>query len=213
MGGLLGREFESPHLQRGNMAPKVDIRIQKTKERLKGSLLSLLNEKSIDHISISEICRLSGINRNTFYQHYKDIRDLLSEIEGDFMETIFSTIEISGSSIQSVKDFLRVLLERIRANQDLCLLLFSDNGDKNFFRNILMYALPSAVENWTKELGMNPDDATVLYLYVMGGAVNVIEAWMKDNINATLDDVAEKLNAMILGSQSGICLNTDCSHK
>ena len=202
MGGLLGREFESPHLQKeGIMAPKVDIRVQKTKERLKSTLLSLLQEKNIDSISISEICRKSGINRNTFYQHYKDIRDLLSEIEGEFMESLFSFLKISSESIKSVRDLMVVLLETIKQNQDMCLLLFSDNGDKNFLRNILMFALPSAVENWVNELGMDKDDATVLYYYIMGGAVNVIELWMKEKLSSSLDDVADKLNALIIKSQ------------
>ena len=100
-----------------------------------------------------------------------------------------------------VKDIMTVLLETIRRNEEICLLLFSDNGDKNFLRNILMFALPSAVENWVRELGIRKEDATLLYYYVMGGAVNVIEAWMKDSFSAPLDDVAEKLNALILGSQ------------
>ncbi len=183
------------------MAPKVDIRVVRTKERLKSTLLSLMQEKSIDRITISETCRLSGINRNTFYQHYKDIRDLLSEIESSFMESLFSALSISQESISSVKDIMTVLLETIRRNEEICLLLFSDNGDKNFLRNILMFALPSAVENWVRELGIRKEDATLLYYYVMGGAVNVIEAWMKDSFSAPLDDVAEKLNALILGSQ------------
>ena len=201
MGGLLGREFESPHLQRGIMAPKMDIRVQKTKERLKSTLLALLQEKSIDRISISEMCRKSGINRNTFYQHYRDIRDLLSEVEGEFMESLFSVFTINGDSIKSVRDLMLVLLETIKQNQDMCLLLFSDNGDKNFLRNILMFALPSAVENWVNELGMDKDDATVLYYYIMGGAVNVIELWMKEKLSSSLDDVADKLNALIIKSQ------------
>ncbi len=184
------------------MAPKVDIRVQKTKERLKSALLSLMQEKSIDRITISEICRISGINRNTFYQHYTDIRDLLSEIEGEFMESIFSSITISDESINSVKEIMRLILETIRDNKDVCMLLFSDNGDKNFLRNILMFALPSAVENWVSRLGMDEQSATVLYYFVMGGAVNVIEAWMKDNFASTLDEVADKLNALILKSQS-----------
>ncbi len=204
MGGLLGREFESPHLQRGIMAPKMDIRVQKTKERLKSTLLALLQEKSIDRISISEMCRKSGINRNTFYQHYRDIRDLLSEVEGEFMESLFSVFTINGDSIKSVRDLMLVLLETIKQNQDMCLLLFSENGDKNFLRNILMFALPSAVENWVKELGMNEKDATVLYYYVMGGAVNVIEIWMKDKLSASLDEVADKLNSLILSSQNAL---------
>ena len=79
--------------------PRVDIRVQKTKERLKEALLSLMKSKKIDRITISEICRVSGINRNTFYQHYSDIRDLLSEVEGDFMTSLFSSVRISGESI------------------------------------------------------------------------------------------------------------------
>ena len=187
------------------MAPKVDIRVQKTKERLKGALLSLMQEKNIDRINISEICRLSGINRNTFYQHYSDIKDLLSEIEGEFMEELFSSVKISEESISSVRDIMGLLLETIQNNQDICMLLFSDNGDKNFLRNILMFALPSAVENWVNELGMDEHRATMLYYYVMGGAVNVIEAWIKKSFEASLDDVAEELNALILKSQSAFC--------
>ena len=117
------------------------------------------------------------------------------------MESLFSALSISQESISSVKDIMTVLLETIRRNEEICLLLFSDNGDKNFLRNILMFALPSAVENWVRELGIRKEDATLLYYYVMGGAVNVIEAWMKDSFSAPLDDVAEKLNALILGSQ------------
>ena len=184
--------------------PRVDIRVQKTKERLKEALLSLMKSKKIDRITISEICRVSGINRNTFYQHYSDIRDLLSEVEGDFMTSLFSSVRISGESINSVKEIMVLLLATIKKNQDICLLLLSDNGDKDFLRNILMFALPSAVENWVKELGMDKESAVILYYYVVGGAVNVIEAWMKNQFEAEIDDVAEKLNAVILNSQSAL---------
>ena len=67
-----------------------------------------------------------------------------------------------------------------------------------------MFALPSAVENWVKELGMDKESAVILYYYVVGGAVNVIEAWMKNQFEAEIDDVAEKLNAVILNSQSAL---------
>ena len=189
------------------MAPKVDIRIQKTKERLKAALLSLLEVKSIDRITISEICRVSGINRNTFYQHYTDIRDLLSEIEGELMEAVFSSISISDKTVTSVREIMQLLLENIKKHQATCLLLLSDNGDKNFLRNILMFALPSAVENWVRTLGIAKEDATILYYFVMGGAVNVIEAWIKDSFSSSLDEIAGKLNAMIIRSQEAISVS------
>ena len=38
----------------------------------------------------------------------------------------------------------------------------------------------------------------------MGGAVNVIELWMKDKLSATLDEVADKLNSLVMGSQKAL---------
>jgi AcrR family transcriptional regulator len=56
-----------------------DLRIVKTKEALHNALLELLKEKSLEIISISEICRKARVNRGTFYLHYGQIEDLFEE--------------------------------------------------------------------------------------------------------------------------------------
>ena len=43
------------------------------------ALISLLNEKDIDYITVKEICEKAGVNRSTFYLHYETIDDLLTE--------------------------------------------------------------------------------------------------------------------------------------
>lgn len=58
---------------------QIDLRIVKTKEALHNTLLELLNEKALEDISISEICRKAKINRGTFYLHYNQIEDLFEE--------------------------------------------------------------------------------------------------------------------------------------
>ncbi|PFN20341.1 TetR/AcrR family transcriptional regulator [Bacillus cereus] len=58
---------------------RTDMRILKTKEALHNALLELLNEKTLEVISISEICRKAKINRGTFYLHYKQVEDLFEE--------------------------------------------------------------------------------------------------------------------------------------
>ncbi len=184
------------------MARTADIRVKKTKERLKTSLLSLLKEKSIEKISISEICSSADVNRNTFYAHYTSIEDLLSEIEGDFLSEIISALNISGEVIHSVKDLLIVIFRIIRSNEDMCVLLLSERGDKNFLRNILYFALPGAMDNWTNELGMDKEDAKLLFYFIVGGAVNILEAWLKDDLDFTIDELAEKMNALIIRAQS-----------
>ncbi len=184
------------------MSTKQDARIQKTKERLRAALLSLLWEKPLDLISISEICNKASINRNTFYSHYESVKDLQSEIEGLFMESLISSIKIDEESISSVSDIMRQILECVKANSDMCALFFTETGNKNFIRSVFLYALPSAVKNWSEQLNIDEEAATFLYYYILGGAVNVIEVWIKNGFKESVDEMSVLLNGLILQGQS-----------
>ena len=56
-----------------------DLRILKTKASLQEALIELLQEKELDKISISELCKKANVNRGTFYLHYQDITELFEE--------------------------------------------------------------------------------------------------------------------------------------
>lgn len=58
---------------------RTDLRVVKTKEALHNALLELLDMKSLNAISISEICRRAKVNRGTFYLHYTQVEDLFEE--------------------------------------------------------------------------------------------------------------------------------------
>ena len=49
-----------------------------TKRALEQSLKNLLNVKPLSKITISDIANDCGINRMTFYYHFRDIYDLIS---------------------------------------------------------------------------------------------------------------------------------------
>lgn len=51
-----------------------------TKQAIMFCLLKLLEEKSIDKITIRDICETCEINRNTFYYYYSDIYEVLEEL-------------------------------------------------------------------------------------------------------------------------------------
>ena len=60
------------------------------------ALLSLLEKKDIDFISITEIAKKAGVSRSTFYLHYDDIYDLLEEtlenLNREFVNSFSATI-------------------------------------------------------------------------------------------------------------------------
>ena len=43
------------------------------------TLITLLEQKDIEYITVKEICEKAGFNRSTFYLHYESIKDLLNE--------------------------------------------------------------------------------------------------------------------------------------
>ena len=50
-----------------------------TAVRFDRALLSLLEKKPFEYVTISELCEEAGVNRSTFYLHYENTADLLKE--------------------------------------------------------------------------------------------------------------------------------------
>ena len=51
----------------------------KTAIKMDEALISLLDKKDFEYITIKEICEVAGVNRSTFYLHYENVCDLLEE--------------------------------------------------------------------------------------------------------------------------------------
>jgi AcrR family transcriptional regulator len=64
-------------LQLGGAAEATDPRVLRSRQMLMEALLSLLNRKEFDDISIQEIADEATLNRATFYLHYPDKNALL----------------------------------------------------------------------------------------------------------------------------------------
>ena len=44
------------------------------------ALISLLEIKDLEYITVKEICEKAGVNRSTFYLHYESVEDLMNEV-------------------------------------------------------------------------------------------------------------------------------------
>ena len=90
---------------------------QTTKRALEASLKKLLLRKPLNKITISDITEDCGVNRMTFYYHFKDIYDLVDWI----------LMEDAAEALEGLQDFetwsgaLREMLEKVQA----CLLYTS----------------------------------------------------------------------------------------
>ena len=47
----------------------MDIRIRKTEQAIKNAFIELRSKKSLEKITVKELCELAMINKSTFYSH------------------------------------------------------------------------------------------------------------------------------------------------
>ena len=79
------------------MAGKSDARVRYTQRALKQALLTLLKEKSVNKITVKEVCALAELNRATFYSHYSDCFALLESIENELLEAFVQSLALIKS--------------------------------------------------------------------------------------------------------------------
>ena len=84
--------------------------------KIEKAFIELLQTKELDHISVSEICKNTGLNRSTFYSNFIDIYDLADKVckhlEEEFLSLYANEIKTETRS----NDFTR-LFYHIKENQ------------------------------------------------------------------------------------------------
>lgn len=91
-------------------AKKQDRRTRYTRQTIKDTFLELLKQKSFTKITVTEVCKNAEINRGTFYLHYYDIYDILSDIFNDMTQDMLTTVD-HLFCLNQKKLFLSVLSE------------------------------------------------------------------------------------------------------
>src|SRR5579864_8800243 len=93
------KRFKSPEptLQRKKQEKpqrKPDRRIRRTCERLGSALVSLIQEKPIDQVTVQEVLDRASVGRSTFYLHFRDKDDLLLSQLEVFLETMSTSLSV-----------------------------------------------------------------------------------------------------------------------
>ncbi len=174
---------------------------QITKRALEQSLKNLLLKKPLTKITINDIADDCGINRMTFYYHFKDIYDL---VEWACMEDARKALEENKTYDTWQQGFLQIF-EAVRSN-------------KPFVMNVYRCVHQEQVEKYLKPLvddlilgvineeavGMtvreeDKDFIAQVYSYIF---IGLMLDWIKDDMREDPADIVERLGKLIKGSVS-----------
>ena len=163
-------------------------RVKYTKMVLRQSLLELMETRPINMITVKEICALADVNRGTFYAHYSNPYDLLSQIEQELYKAIEQSFEKSSTE-KPTSTLLGDISAAIAEQGDLCKILFSEFGDKEFIQKIVYMAHDRSMKEWRVKDGPAwwPE---ALYAFSAHGIGGVIENWVKTGMQESPQEMA-----------------------
>ena len=84
-------------------------------EKIEKTFLQLIQNKNIEEISVSMICKIAKLNRSTFYSNYIDMYDLLEKVKKQ-MEVEFAQFQLSNNAKQDENGYLN-MFKYIKNNQ------------------------------------------------------------------------------------------------
>lgn len=182
--------------------PKQNPRVKYTRDALRGALLQLLQEKPVKHITVTDVCARADINRSTFYLHYKDVYDLLDQMESDLIGEM-------GNTFLSVPDespeaHIVAMLRIIAAHRELCLAILSDHGNPQFVKRLGQMTREGFLHHWRGMFPKAPERLLVLiYSFTISGSSAVVEQWLLGGCQEQPEQIAQLLS---LFAES--CLNS-----
>ena len=174
----------------------MDRRIKYTKKVIKETLITLLNEKEINKITVSEICKIADINRATFYRYYLDVYDLLDKIKEEFVNELL-IVSNNNKVDYTISSFSKELLSVFLDNKDLVKVLFNKKSDIYFLNDILEVAFEKCKNKWENKISnLSNDSIEYASIFIFNGALGVINFWIQNDFEKSIDEICTIIESL-----------------
>lgn len=178
-----------------------DRRQRKTKTAVQQALMTLMQDRDVTEISVTDLAQCADINRSTFYLHYKDAADVLNGMQQEIVDGITELIEESDfdALLDNPYPLLKTVCDELE-NQPLLNRFLTGRGGKGMYVKI-QQALSERLFQLYAARRADCDEETTrtVVLFVTGGVFSVFERWMSLQTRPPLETVCETLSALISG--------------
>ena len=177
------------------------------------ALISLLEKKDFEYITIKEICDTAGVNRSTFYLHYENTSDLLKETTRYIIDKHLAYYEIDKQRISlrfetckreellfSTEEYLTPYLMFIKENQRLFKVsikqFYSMNMDK-IYGKMFKYIFEPILARFA----VPPEERVYVIKFYLTGVFAIVMEWVNGNCNDDMSLIIKVINDCIFSER------------
>lgn len=155
------------------------------RESIALALIRLMGQKPFDKVSVSEIVRLAGVGRSSFYRNFSSKEDVLRSYINALYRTSFANGDIVCyyDGINEIDDFLLPRFGLIRNNCSFFIALRRNN--------LLQYAFDQIEPELMLRInGLEPPVNRYKIISLSGSCAEVARAWIDSDFKESAEELA-----------------------
>ena len=174
---------------------------RRTRSAIREALTEMLAAKPVGKITVQELIDRANICRTTFYAHYEDIYDLLSEVENDILSEIREGLEgLDQAPIRVEEQYpaIEAVVEVYTRHENLIRLLNGPNGDPGFDARLqdTIYDVTRQLRRLKEGDAFDEERHRLYSCYVISGGISVLNRMLSANLPIDPKEAGHVLGAM-----------------
>ena len=174
---------------------------RRTRSAIREALTEMLALKPVGKITVQELIDRANICRTTFYAHYEDIYDLLSEVENDILSEIREGLEgLDQAPIRVEEQYpaIEAVVAVYAKHEKLIRLLNGPNGDPAFDARLqdTIYQLTRDLRKVKEGDAFDEERHRLYSCYVISGGISVLNRMLSANLPIDPKEAGRVLGAM-----------------
>ncbi|MBQ7344293.1 MAG: TetR/AcrR family transcriptional regulator [Clostridia bacterium] len=186
------------------MAKKEDLRITKTKAALTNAFYAMLEDMSLEEITVNDLCEKAEVRRATFYKHFNDKGDfilyLIKDVREKFETEVWAHESTGYPSREYYKKYVETLMAYLIKRKDAIknIVLSSARSTliETFSQQNLKDTKKRLEESQAAGMQLISTPAVVASMLV-GGTARAIVDWFEDEQRCPLDVLLKEIGKII----------------
>ena len=174
---------------------------RRTRSAIREALAEMLAVKPLGKITVQELIDRANICRTTFYAHYEDLYDLLSEVENNILSEIRTGLEeLDQAPIRVEEQYpaIEAVVAVYARHEKLIRLLNGPNGYPAFDARLqdTIYQLTRNLRKVKEGDAFDEERHRLYSCYVISGGISVLNRMLSANLPIDPKEAGRVLGAM-----------------
>jgi AcrR family transcriptional regulator len=187
------------------MDEREDLRVRRTRKMIQQAMIDLTVEKGFNNISVRDITERAMVNRSTFYRHYLDKCDLLSQYmrEAAALTSEGYITERLPENKEEMPNGLMILLRHVQEHAAFYRAMFGVNGDPEFtefFRKSAEKRFRFLLETYGERDDPTLPPTEMRINYVSHAGIGSIRWWLEHDQPCSVEQLARWIGRLSIES-------------